>query len=248
MNAGEKTFQRLRPRRGKPAARFGVFLDGHSRKPSGFLVFWKESPSQGARRMSRMHKLARSVLFVVIAVSVAVPVSATTLIRQSLENLVKANGRIVVGDVLDTYSYWNQDGSEIMTDVRFLASEVLKGGPADMEFTITVPGGWIGDQGIVIVGGAELVPGHSYLLFLNETKLRGGARALMVRDLSQGAFDLKAEQGGVRAVSQAVHHPLLPDKSGQAEPPGGKAGIPYEMMVQSIRELVERQGSRREVQ
>ncbi len=198
--------------------------------------------------MRTIHRLARSVLFVAIIAGAAVPVSATTLIRQSLEDLVKANGRIVVGDVLDTYSYWNQDGSEIMTDVRFAASDVLKGGPGDREFIITLPGGWIGDQGIVIVGGAELIPGHSYLLFLDETKLRGGGRALMVRNLSQGAFDLQAEPGDMRAVSQAVHHPMLPDKSGQAEPPGGKAGISFETLVQSIRELVERQGSRREVQ
>jgi hypothetical protein len=188
------------------------------------------------------------MLFVAIAAGTVAPAGATTLIRQSLEDLVKHNSKIVVGDVLETYSYWNQDGSEILTDVRFVASQVLKGGPGDLDFTITVPGGWVGDQGIVVVGGAELVQGHSYVLFLNEATLRGGARALVVRDLMQGAFDLKVEQGGIRAVSQAVRHPLTPDRAGQVEPPGGKTGMPFETLVGSIRQLVERQGSRQEVQ
>ena len=193
--------------------------------------------------------LRRGVLWAAIAAGAVAPANATTMIRQSLDDLTGSSSRIVVGDVLETHSYWNQDGTHILTDVRFVASEVLKGDLGDLDFTITLPGGWVGDQGIVFVGGAELIQGRSYLLFLNETRMPGGARALTVRDFVQGAFDLGRGPGGTRAVSQAVRHPLLSDRAGQVEPPGGREGMPYEALVGSIREIVERQGgSRREVQ
>lgn len=197
--------------------------------------------------MSALKSLVRCVLLTALAAATVAPASGTSLIRQGLEDLVKTNSRIVVGDALEAHSYWNADGTMIMTDVRFVATEVLKGGPGDLDFTITIPGGWIGDQGIVIIGAPELSPGHSYLLFLNEVSLPGAGRALTVGDLSQGAFDLKKTAGGLRAVSQASGHPLMPDSIGRVEPPGGRTGMSYESLVDSIRQIVERKGVRQEV-
>ncbi|HBL28297.1 MAG TPA: hypothetical protein DD490_15790 [Acidobacteria bacterium] len=171
-----------------------------------------------------------------LAASLAAPADATTLRRMGVEELVAANQAIVVGQVSDVRSYWNKDRSFILTDVRIAVNDVLKGNVGD-EVTVTLMGGRVGEVTTLILGGAELLPGKSYLLFLNEESLPG-KRAQTVRDLCQGAYDLVIGKDGLRAVSQANRHPLIPDRLGYVDAPGGVEGFPFNAMLQSIRGLV----------
>ncbi len=61
--------------------------------------------------------------------------------------------------------------------------------------------------------------------------------ATTVRDLVQGVFDLKIDSDGLRAVSQANGHPLVPDHRGYFEAEGGFEGMPLTAMLRSIREI-----------
>ncbi len=191
--------------------------------------------------------LLRSALVLAAVASVVAPVGATTLIRQGLDELVAANRAIVVGEVVEVSSYWNEGHTFILTDVRIAMHDVLKGDVRDRELTVTLMGGEVGDLTTLIVGGAELIQGNSYVLFLNEEKLPGVERALTVRDLSQGVFDVRMGRDGLRAVSQANGHPLLPGRGGYSEAPGGVEGLPLNSMMRSIREIAARQ-RRQEVQ
>lgn len=176
----------------------------------------------------------------------ALPAAATTLVRAGLADLTATNGTIVVGEVLAAHSYWNPGGTFILTDVRVAVAETLKG-TRESELTVTLLGGTVGDLTTLIVAGAELVPGGSYVLFLDHADLPGAPRALTVRDHSQGAFDI-VMRGELRAVSQASRHVLLPDAFGEAEPPGGREGMEFDALREAVRELVGRpQGGRREV-
>jgi hypothetical protein len=191
-------------------------------------------------------RLLRGVMAFAIAASVVAPAGATTLIRESLDELVRSNRTIVVGEVVDARSYWNADGTFILTDVRIATHDVLKGNAQDRELTVTLMGGRVGETTTLIIGNPQLVPGNSYVLFLNEEDLPGG-KALTVRSLVQGAFDVTIGKGGLRAVSQANGHPLLPDARGSFEPEGGAEGFPLNSMIQSVRDMVGRDAARREV-
>lgn len=199
--------------------------------------------------MDGRRRLLRGLMVLAIAAAVVAPASATTLIRQSLEDLVASNGTIVVGKVLDAHSYWNADGTFILTDVRFGVADVLKGRQVGEELTITVMGGTVGDLTTLIIAGAELFPDRSYVLFLNKENLPGVESALTVREHCQGAFNIvRAKDGGLRAVSQANGHPLVPDVFGYFDAPGGTEGFALDAMVNSIRDISERQrGARPEV-
>lgn len=186
--------------------------------------------------MSSLRWLVRGAALMACVAGAVVPASATTLIRSGLDDLVAANGTIVVGEIVDAESYWSADGTFILTDLRVSTVEVLKGRPESRELTITTMGGTVGDTTTLIVGGPVLVPGRSYVLFLNQEELPGG-RALTVRDLVQGVFELKEDGGGLRAVSQANSHPLLPDKGGDFEPPGGARGLQLDLLVESVHQL-----------
>lgn len=115
---------------------------------------------------------------VAVAAGAVAPAGATTLIRAGLEDLAATNDTVVVGEVLATQSYWNDEGTFILTDVRVAPAEVLKGRAArQRELTVTLMGGTVGDRTTVIVGGAELAPGRSYVLFLGEEDLPGAPAA-----------------------------------------------------------------------
>ena len=187
--------------------------------------------------MHRVRRVLCGAMAVAIAASLAVPASATTLRRMAVEELVASNRTIVVGQVTDARSYWNQDKTFILTDVRLTVNEVVKGKLQDQEITVTIMGGRVGEITTLIIGGPELIPGKSYLLFLNEEDLPG-KRAQTVRDLCQGAYDLVIGKDGLRAVSQANRHPLIPDRLGYIDAPGGVEGMPFNAMIQSIRSLV----------
>ncbi len=170
--------------------------------------------------------------------SSSAPAGATTLIRMSLEDLVAANAAIIVGEVVDARSYWNIDRSFILTDVHIALDEVLKGRDRGGEITVTLMGGTVGDKTALIVGGAELIRGRSYVLFLNDEDLPGAAGVRTVRDHCQGVFDLKLGDGDeLRAVNQARARPLIPDAKGDSEAPGGQEGLRFDDLVQTIRSL-----------
>jgi hypothetical protein len=156
---------------------------------------------------------------------------ATTLIRQSADGLAANNELVVLGQVVDLHSYWNAGHDFILTDVRILPSRVLKGS-AEGEIVFTVMGGTIDDVSIVVVGGADLVPGSDYVLFLHPMDLPGAAERLTVREHAQGVFDVV----GDRAFSQALGLGLAPDAEGDTVPPGGEEGMPIEEIVRLVRE------------
>ena len=195
-----------------------------------------------------LKRLLRGALVLAMAASAVAPASATSLVRASLDDLVAANGAVVLGEVLDTYSYWNAEGTFILTDVRFRVDNAIKGSLQDRELTVTLMGGTVGETTTLIIGGAELIPGNSYVLFLNDEDLPGAKSVRTVRDHAQGAFDVVMSGRGLRAVSQANQHPLVPDKSGYFDAAGGPVGYPLGAMMQSIREISGREGRRPEVQ
>lgn len=190
--------------------------------------------------MNVSRRMLRGLMAFAMAVGVVAPASATTLIRADVDKLVADNATIVVGEVLDVNSYWNTDGTFILTDVRVSVAGVLKGRLESNEFTVTLMGGQVGDLTTLIIGGAQLTPGRSYVMFLNKENLPGADDVLTVREHCQGVFDLVMTKSGLRAISQANGHPLVPDRLGYVDAPGGTEGFPYKALVDWVRELVER--------
>lgn len=191
--------------------------------------------------------LNRALAFA-LAAGIAAEANATTLIRSGLDDLVATSRTVVVGEVREAHSYWNDDNTFILTDVRITATEVLKGNPKDRDLTVTLLGGTVGDLTTLIVAGAELIPGRSYVLFLGPDDLPGRKAVPTVGHHSQGVFEVIKARDGVRAISQANRHPLMPDALGFVEPPGGDQGLLLDKMIRSIREITIRQGSHQEVQ
>lgn len=186
----------------------------------------------------------RELVLLVLTMWIAAPLGATTLARRGLEELVAGNERVIMGEVIDAVSYWNEDKTFILTDVRIAPDATIKG-KAEDKLTVTLLGGKVGDLTTLIIGGAELIPGRSYVLFLNPQKLPGARQVLTLPDHSQGAFEITAQKGELRAVSQANRHPLAPDRSGRIDAPGGAEGLPLDTLLKNLRGIVKSQEVRR---
>lgn len=188
--------------------------------------------------MRRAGRLLCWTAILLIAAGLGTAAHATSLLRAGLEELVAQNRTIVLGEVVDTVSYWNDEGTFILTDVHIRTDEVLKGNTEGSMLTVTLMGGTVDDVTTLIVGGAELIPGGSYVLFLDRTDLPGAPGAQTVKDHAQGVFEVRGDGGdGLRTVSQAAGMGLVPDELGLTEPPGGSRGLPLEMMRRSVRAL-----------
>ena len=189
----------------------------------------------------------RSVLvlasMLLLAAILAAPIAATTLIRAGLEELVASNETIVMGEVLDIYSYWNDDANFILTDVRIRPFETVKGFTPKSDLTVTLMGGTVGDTTTLILGSPELEIGKPYVLFLNRETLPGAEQVITVRDHCQGVFNLIDDGKGLKAVSQANEFALLPDAKGFYKAAGDIDGFRLDDMFQSIRDFVALQGS-----
>lgn len=194
--------------------------------------------------MRRIRCLSIAAAFLVAALATGLPAGATTLIRQSLEELVASHPTIVVGQVVSAQSYWNADDTFIVTDFRIRATDVLKGDGKRDEITVTLLGGTVGDLTALIPGGADYVPGRTYVLFLGDTPLPGTTGDASAPAHSQGVFEVVRARDGMRAISQASYHPLYPDALGFVDPPGGAAGVLLAELVRSVNELAARQAAK----
>jgi hypothetical protein len=179
----------------------------------------------------------RTLAIAAIGAMAVVPAGATSIRRASLDRLVSENAIVVVGHVVDVYSHWNADGTFILSDVRVVVDDALKGDAGQREFVFTAMGGTVGDLSTIIVGGPDIEVGRKYVLFLNREDVPGLSNALMVRDLSQGIFDVVDSPKGKWAVNQSIRHGLVPDASGSVVPPGGMKGTSLAAISRDIRRL-----------
>jgi hypothetical protein len=190
-----------------------------------------------------MTRLRRGLGVAALGALAAAPTGATTLVRAGLDTLTASSGTIVYGDVLGSRSYWNADETFILTDVRIRPREVLKG-TAGSELTVTLMGGSVGDRAVMVVGGAELVPGESYVVFVGKDDLPGRPGAQTVPEHAQGVFELRKDaEGGLRAVSQASDEVLVPDAVGRHDVLGGREGLALPDLLDGIRQAVAREAA-----
>ncbi len=116
------------------------------------------------------------------------PASAQQLTVSEDELILKAR-YIVVGEVIDKQSHWNQDHSLIVTDFKISVLDQLSPDSLGSETTVTVLGGEVGDVGLFVTHQPCLELGERALLFLVETS--GDRRETLYGD--QGKMELSGD-------------------------------------------------------
>jgi hypothetical protein len=150
---------------------------------------------------------------VVAWAALALPLSATTIARATLDELIEKSTSIVRGKVLRVYGVRN--GGLVSTYVRVGVIERLKG-PEAAEVEVVIPGGTAGGLVQKVSGVPQLVEGAEHVLFL----WRGRSGQTRLLGLGQGVLDLGKGPAGEPVVTrQAIDAHIVDPASGRAVEP-----------------------------
>ena len=90
------------------------------------------------------------------------------MLKLSLSDLTEGADAIVLGTVVSTESYWNDDQTNIFTEVVFSVDENIKGSFDDDLLTVIVPGGTVGDISQWVSDTPQFEKNKKSALFLEE--------------------------------------------------------------------------------
>lgn len=109
--------------------------------------------------------MRRLLLLSVVAL---LPGTAGTLPRLSLSQLLEVSSAVVHGRVVRHWSAWDANHDLIWTHYELRPSEVLHGRTAPV-FTISEPGGVVGDIGLKVSNSVAFTDGEEVVVFLRTT-------------------------------------------------------------------------------
>ncbi|HET6201884.1 MAG TPA: hypothetical protein VFI25_03665 [Planctomycetota bacterium] len=178
----------------------------------------------------------RRVLFSPLAAALlAGAAAATVVVRLDLQGLTSRSEAILEGKCLSTRPVLDGAGN-IATAVRVAVSRAFKGAAVgEVEFRL--PGGEMGDRGLLIPGMPGFSAGEELLLFLtpeSPTGIRlpvglGQGKFRVERDPATGRKALARSLGGVR---------LLDPATGEALPGPGEERFEYDALAALVERLV----------
>lgn len=135
--------------------------------------------------------------------------AGATLEHLTLDDMIAKSTAIVRGRVSGSYAA--ASGPVIYTHYRVRVSEALKG-PASSELDVVVPGGSAGGFRQTVSGAPKLSQGGEYVLFL----WTGRSGLTHIIGLSQGLFDLQADNMGALVAARTASSELMLDSAGRS--------------------------------
>lgn len=112
------------------------------------------------------------------------PGTAGTLPRLSFSKLLEASSAVVHGRVVRHWSAWDANHEFIWTHYELRPSEILHGARA-ASYTISEPGGVIGELGLSVAGSVPFTDGEEVVVFLSTMpngllRVSGGAQGKLI--------------------------------------------------------------------
>jgi hypothetical protein len=134
------------------------------------------------------------VVCAALALAAGAPAGASTFLEVSHEELVEKADAIVQGRVIDVASFWNRQGTVIMTEAVVEVEDTILGRDRSHVRVVTF-GGTVGDYRIVAEGFPTFEKGQRVLVFLEPAR-RGEDGAQRVLGYRQGEFDIRQDKEG----------------------------------------------------
>lgn len=134
---------------------------------------------------------------VALAAVIAVPVSASTFVAMDDQELVRASAAVVEGRVLEVHSFWNADGTAILTEATVAVTDVVAGHAPEVVKVRTF-GGRVGDHVIEAHGFPAFRKDESALLFLRSEASKAFEGAFRVTGYQLGHYRIRSGEAGER--------------------------------------------------
>jgi len=182
--------------------------------------------------MSRSRTLA--TLASLLALSGAA--AATVVLRLDLSELVSRADLVVEGECVAARPVLDRGGL-VATEVSFLVRRGFKGASdAGSTVVFRVPGGELGERGLVIAGMPTFRPGESLVLFLSAETWRGVRLPI---GLGQGKLEVRRDAAsGAKKLARSMGDAVLVDASGRAVAEPAGQPFDYDPFVAEVERLV----------
>lgn len=135
--------------------------------------------------------MKRSWVGAALMLALALPAGASTFLAMSQEELVEKSGAVVTGRVVEVSSFWNREGTAIVTEAVIEVEEPILGNVSS-HVRVRTFGGQVGDYKIVALGFPTFEKNERLLLFL-EPEQDGFHKVL---GYQQGEFRLRTDRKG----------------------------------------------------
>lgn len=136
-----------------------------------------------------MKRLVSLGLLMVVA---AMPAGASTFLKMTQKDLVRDSAAVVKGQVIQVNSFWNAEGTAIVTEAMVKVDEAFLGAP-DSVVLVKTFGGEVNGYYVEAHGFPKFTVNEKVLLFL-EAEQDGVAR---VAGYQQGQFRVVQDKAGV---------------------------------------------------
>jgi hypothetical protein len=144
----------------------------------------------------RMKRLVSMGLLMVVA---AMPAGASTFLKMTQKDLVRDAAVVVKGQVIQVNSFWNAEGTAIVSEAMVKVDEALLGRP-DSVVIVKTFGGEVNGYYVEAHGFPKFTLNEKVLLFL-EAEHDGAAR---VAGYQQGQFRVIQDKAGVEYAIPAL--------------------------------------------
>ncbi len=156
----------------------------------------KNTANAHERAVERVGQIAIVVALLILGMT-ASSVSALML-EKNLNELTDEANYIVVGNVKEVKSAWDDNKTNIYTNVTIGIEKVVKGKKIEREVIVKIQGGEVGDLKQWVEGEPEFVSGEKVLLFLSrEDKGKG----FILKSRFQGKYTIE----GDRAINKELN-------------------------------------------
>jgi hypothetical protein len=126
-----------------------------------------------------------------LMLALALPARASTFVAMSQEELVEKAAAVVTGRVVEVSSFWNRQGTAILTEAVIEVDDAVLGNVAS-HVRVRTFGGEVGDTKIVAVGFPTFERNQKLLLFLEPEK--DGFHKVL--GYQQGQFRIRTDPSG----------------------------------------------------
>lgn len=189
---------------------------------------------RGGRIQSNIAHRAFLVSVGIVTFGLCTPDTAesTTFIPMGIQELARSSSAVVMGTVESTKAAQSRSG-RIVTLVRILVDESLKGDVGGRVLTLREPGGTFGDVSEIIYGAPTYEVGEEVVAFIDVAK----DGALRTQHLAMGKFRVEHDSAGDSWARQRLGRGTT-----MLVPPGGttwRDRMPLAELVSSVREAAQ---------
>lgn len=181
--------------------------------------------------------MKRSWFGIACMLVLALPAGASTFLAMSREDMVAKADAVVAGRVVEVNSFWNREGTAILTEAVIEVEDSILG-KAPSHVRVRTFGGQVGDYKIEAHGFPTFARGEKLLLFL-EPKQDGFHKVLAYQ---QGEFRIRADKSGREIAVPTWEADTVRILKADGKPARVPNAIPLDDFKRQIHETADRVG------